>query len=260
MQRNHVQVLGEGRETLVLAHGFGTDQTYWREQVAAFSSRYRLVLFDHVGAGRSELSAYSPHRYRSLHGYAVDVLEVLAELEVQQCTFVGHSMSAMVGILAALDQPARFRRLVLLAGSARYLNDVGYVGGLEQADLDQLYALMAANYQAWASGFAPLAMENPERPELAAYFAGTLSAIRPDIALAVARVLYQIDLRAELPRLTLPALVLQTQHDIAVPRQAGEYLAQHLPQARFEIINARGHFPHVAAPDAVNRAILGFMS
>lgn len=257
--RNNVQVFGEHKTTLVLAHGFGTDQTAWHHQRAALAARYRLVLFDLVGAGGADISAYSPHRYRSLHSYAADLLEILEALGVKQAVYVGHSMSAMIGMIAALQEPDYFARMIFIGASPRYLNEAGYHGGFEQRDLDALYADMASNYQSWVGGFARLAMDNPERQELAAGFAHTLAAIRPDIAQSVARVLFQSDHRADLGRLNIPSLVIAAKHDIAVPLEVGAYLARQLPQAELSVVDSRGHFPHMSAPDAVNAAILRFL-
>jgi sigma-B regulation protein RsbQ len=260
IQRNNARVVGDGPKTLVLAHGFGTDQTAWRHQEAALAGEHRLVLFDHVGTTGSDLAAYSPRRYQSLHSYAEDLLELLDELDARNVFYVGHSMSGMVGLLAALLEPERFRRLIFLGASPRYLDDDGYKGGFTQKDLDALYEAMTSNYHAWASGFAPLAMGNPERPELGLAFAATLSAQRPDIALAMARIIFQSDHRADLPALRVPTLILQTRNDIAVPMEVGQYLAAHIPDAKLTVIDATGHFPHLSAPAAVTHAIRGFLS
>ena len=256
-KRNNVHLLGEGSQTMIFAHGFGSDQSAWRHQVAAFESNYRIVLFDHVGAGKSDLAAYSPRRYSSLYSYAEDLLEICAELKITQSILVGHSVSGMVSLLAASIDPKRFRQLIFISASPRYLNDAstGYIGGFEQSDLDALYAAMSANYYAWASGFAPLAMGNPERPELAIEFARTLSAIRPDISQAVARAIFQSDHRADLPRLQVPTVILQSNNDIAVPSVVGQYMAERIPHSQFIPIAAQGHLPHLSAPDTVTRAI-----
>lgn len=257
LDRHHVRVIGQGDQTLVFAHGFGSDQNAWRHQVAAFAPFYRIVLFDHIGAGQSDLSAYSPRRYRSLYSYAEDLLELCAELRLKDVILIGHSVSGMVSVLAALLDPNRFRQLVLITASPRYLNDpeTGYFGGFEQADLDALYASMSANYYAWASGFAPLVMANPERPELAIEFAKTLAAIRPDVGQAVARTIFQSDYRAELPKLKVPATILQSANDIAVPPQVGSYLAAKIPQAELIQIDAEGHLPHLSSPSVVTRTL-----
>lgn len=259
-KRHNVSQLGQGSQTIIFAHGFGTDQTAWRHQVAAFQDRYRIVLFDHVGAGKSDFSAYSPRRYSSLYSYAEDLLEIAAELKLSQCLLVGHSVSAMASLLAALVDPNLFSGLIFIGASPRYLNDGDYYGGFEQSDLDAFYAAMSSNYYAWASGFAPLAMGNPDRPELAREFASGLSAIRPDIAQAVARVIFQSDHRAELPRLTVPTLILQSNGDIAVPPEVGRYMAEKIPRAQLMNINATGHLPHMSAPDEVTKAISAYLN
>lgn len=262
LTRNHVRVVGTGAKALLLAHGFGTDQTAWRHIEAALlpANTYRLVLFDHMGAGQSDLKAYSPHRYRSLHSYANDLLEILDALEIDRVYYVGHSMGCIIGLLAALSDPARFARMIFVGASPRYLNDSdGYQGGFEQRDIDAIYAAMTTHYQAWASGFAGLAMGNRERPELAAEFAATLSATRPDIALGMARVIFQSDHRADVPLLTVPTLIVQAQQDIAVPRAVGEYLAARLPRGEFCMIDAQGHLPHISAPDQVLAALHSFL-
>lgn len=256
-QRNNVNIVGNysSDRTIIFAHGFGSDQTAWRHQVAAFASDFRIVLFDHVGAGKSDFAAYSPYRYSNLYSYAEDLLELCAELKLTNSILVGHSMSGMISLLAALVEPQRFSQLIFVSASPRYLNDVGYFGGLEQSDLDALYAAMSANYYAWASGFAPIVMGNPDKPELVTEFANTLTAIRPDIAQAVARVIFQSDCRQELPRLSVPTVILQSSDDIAVPPEVGQYMAAHIPQSKLIHIDAKGHLPHLSAPDVVTNAI-----
>jgi sigma-B regulation protein RsbQ len=260
LQRNNVKVLGDGEETLILAHGFGSDQTAWRYQIPELQTRYRIVLFDHVGAGKSDFDAYSPRRYSSLYSYAEDLLDLCAVLKLNQCGLVGHSVSGMVSLLAALVEPDRFSKLIFISASPRYLNDVGYMGGFEQTDLDALYAAMSSNYYAWASGFAPIAMRNPDKPELATEFANTLAAIRPDIAQAVARVIFQSDHRADLPKLKVPTFILQASDDVAVPMQVGQYMAAKIPKSQYIPIDATGHLPHLSAPDTVSRAIAKCLS
>ena len=255
LERNNVNTLGSGNQTIIFAHGFGSDQMAWRHQVAAFAPDYRIVLFDHVGAGKSDFSAYSPRRYSSLYSYAEDLLDLCAELKLNKCILVGHSVSGMVSLLAALVEPDCFSQLIFIDASPRYLNDVGYVGGFEQSDLDAFYQAMSTNYYAWASGFAPIAMATQDQPELAKEFAQTLAAVRPDIAQAVAKVIYQSDHRAELARLKVPTAILQASDDIAVPLEVGHYLADKIPQSKLVHIPARGHLPHISAPNIVTNAI-----
>ncbi|GAC1480526.1 MAG: alpha/beta hydrolase [Chamaesiphon sp.] len=255
MQRNNVTVLGEGSQAIIFAHGFGSDQTAWRHQVSAFAGNFRIVLFDHVGAGQSDFSAYSPRRYSSIYSYADDLLDICYELKLTKNILVGHSVSGMVSLLAALVQPECFSQLIFIGASPRYLNDVGYVGGFEQSDLDALYTAMSSNYYAWASGFAPLVMGNLDKPELATEYANTLTAIRPDIAQAVVRMIFQSDHRPELPRLNVPTVILQSSDDIAVPPEVGQYMKKKIPDSQLIPIPATGHLPHLSSPDVVTSAI-----
>ena len=259
LARNNVRVIGEGKTTLVLAHGFGTDQTAWRRQQEVLAARYRLVLFDHVGAAGVATASYSAQRYRSLHSYAADLREVLAALPFTQVIYIGHSMGAMVGLLAALEERERFSRMIFIGASPRYVNEPGYRGGFEQSDLDALYVAMASNYQAWVSGFVGHAMDNPERHELAAEMARTLGALRPDIALAAAKVIFQSDHRAELP---LPESSDSADSEPARHGGAANGRGVHgEPDSAGPANRAscRGHLPHMSAPDAVNAAILSFL-
>ena len=259
-RRNNVRVVGEGDRTVVLAHGFGTDQSAWRHQEAALARTHRVVLFDHVGAGGSDLSAYSPQRYRSLHSYSADVLELLAEVSPDApVDYVAHSMSGMIGLLAGIAEPARFRSMAFIDASPCYVDGDGYAGGFSQAGIDGFLEAMASNYHAWVSGFAGVAMRNPERPELAEEFARGLASIRPDIALSVARLIWNADHRGDLAALTVPTLIIQAQDDIAVPVSVGQYLADNIPGARLAVIDGYGHLPHMSAPAAVNEALRQFL-
>ncbi len=260
LARNNVNLLGQGSQTIIFAHGFGTDQTAWHNQVKVFESKYRIVLFDLVGCGHSDLSAYSPRRYSSLYSYAEDLLDLCHEIKLQECIFVGHSVSGMVGVLAGLSDPKRFRQLILLNSSPRYLNDQGYVGGFEQSDLDGVYRAMSSNYHAWASGFAQLVMGNPDKPELALGFAKTLQAMRPDIAVATAKTIFQSDHRADLPGLQVPTAILQSTHDPAVPTAVGEYMAEKFSNSTLIPIVSDGHLPHLSTPEKVSKAIASCFS
>lgn len=259
LKRNNVNILGKGEQTLIFAHGFGSEQSAWRHQVAAFAPNYRIVLFDHVGAGQSDFNAYSPHRYSSLYSYAEDLLDLCAELKLTNCILVSHSVSGMICLLAALVEPHLFNKLIFIGASPRYLNDRGYVGGFERTDLDALYAAMSANYYSWVSGFAPLIMGNADRPELAEEFARSLTAIRPDIAQAIARVIFESDYRLELPRLQVPTLILQPSNDPAVPQAVGRYMADKISNSQFMLVESEGHLPHLSAPDIVTKAIASWL-
>lgn len=258
-QKFNIHIVGSGKQTLVMGHGFGSDQTAWRYQIAALSSQYRIVLFDYLGCGQADLSGYSPHRYNSIERYRDDVIDIYEDLGLTDTIFVGHSMSAMVSMLIAIAQPHLIKKLVFVGASPRYLNEPGYIGGFEKSDLDTLYKTMAANYLGWSNGFGPLAIANAERPELGKEFARTLSAMRPDIAQSTARLIFELDLRDQLPRLQQPVLILQSQRDIVVPMSVGDYLATHIPYSQLVILNAEGHLPHLSAPDEVTTAIQQFL-
>ena len=255
--RNNVHVYGEGEEVLVFAHGFGTDQSAWAYHIERFSQSHRVVAFDHVGAGGSDINHFHPRRYSSLYSYAQDLLAILRELRLKRVTLVGHSVSGTIGILASLMDPSLFSRLILVGSSPRFLDDPesGYRGGFTRSDLNGLYSAMAGNYQAWAAGFAPLMMGYPEAPELGRQFATTLESIRPDIAHAVLRVILESDHRQDLPKVSVPVFVLQSNGDPAVPVEVGQYVSDHIPGAQLRVLNASGHLPHISRPAVVAEVI-----
>ena len=259
IQKFNVQVIGDQEQTLVMGHGFGSDQTAWRYQVAALSSQYRIVLFDYLCCGQADISRYDPRHYTSLESYRDDVLEIFDALNLTQACFIGHSVSSMVGMLAAIARPELITKLIFIGASTRYLNDGSYIGGFEQSDLDTLYETMAANYIAWSNGFAPMAIANAERPELGKEFSTRLSAMRPDIAQSTARIIFESDLRSQLTLIQQPVLILQAQRDIVVPQYVGEYLAAHIPRNKLVLLNAEGHLPHLSTPDEVLVAIQNFI-
>lgn len=260
IKKNNVTVINDaGSETMIFAHGFGTDQTAWNKVIPAFADKYRLVLYDNVGAGKSDPLAFSPNKYDTLYTYADDLIDICKSLEVEDAIMVGHSVSGMISLLAAVKYPGKFKKMVMIGASPRYLDDEGYVGGFTQEALDGLYAAMANNYYAWVSGFAPAAMANADNPQLAESFAASLSSIRPDIAQSVARVIFQSDHRDALSKLNVNTLLLQTKQDIAVPMDVALYLNKNIKNSKLETVNAEGHFPHISAPDEVIRAIKSYV-
>jgi sigma-B regulation protein RsbQ len=259
-ERSNVTVLGKGVQVLLFSHGFGTDQNAWRHQTGEFADRYSIVLFDHVGAGRNSEKFYNPRRYNSLYTFANDLLEICAALSLKDVTIVGHSVGAMIGLLACTLAPEYFSKLVMIGASPRYLNDADYTGGFTQEGLDGHYAMVQENYGAWVGGFAAAAMGNPGRPDLTHGFAASLLALRPDIALSTMKVIFQSDHRADLAKLSIPAWVLQSTKDIAVPMSVGAYLHENIAGSRYIELEAEGHFPHLSAPDAVNREIAKALS
>jgi sigma-B regulation protein RsbQ len=261
LARNNVTVTGPaGAPGIVFAHGFGCDQHMWRHVAPAFEDDHRVVLFDHVGAGESELSAYDPARYASLDGYAADVVEILDALDLGPVVFVGHSVSAMIGVLAALREPDRFAKLVLVGPSPRYVDDGdGYAGGFSRADIEELLGSLESNYLGWSSTMAPAIIGNPDRPELGEELTNSFCRTDPEIAAQFARVTFLSDNRADLPRLALPVLILQSRVDAIAPPFVGEYVHGAIPGSTLVVLDATGHCPNLSAPDETATAIRAFL-
>ena len=245
---------------MLFAHGFGCDQSMWRGVWPRFAARHRIVLFDHVGAGGSDLSAYDVERYSELQGYAEDVLEICRELELTDVVFVGHSVAAMIGVLAAAKDPELFGALVLVSPSARYIDDGAYVGGFSREDIDSLLESMDSNYLGWSAQMAPAIMGNAERPELGAELTNSFCRTDPEIARHFARVTFLSDNRADLPAVSTPSLVLQCREDAIAPESVGRFVADRLPDARLVILDAVGHCPNLSAPEETSMAIAEFLS
>jgi sigma-B regulation protein RsbQ len=260
VEKNNVRLSGrEGAQAMVFAHGFGCDQNMWRFVTPAFEKDYRIVLFDHVGSGRSDLSAYRRARYDSLQGYADDVLDICRELDLRRIVFVGHSVSAMIGVLAAVKEPDRFDRLVLVGPSARYIDDAGYVGGFSREDIEGLLESLDSNYLGWSSAMAPVIMGNPDRPELGAELTNSFCRTDPQIASHFARVTFLSDNRADLPKVTTRSLILQCSEDAIAPDAVGEYVRQHIPGSEIVRMKATGHCPNLSAPEETISAIKAFL-
>ncbi|MFB9905360.1 alpha/beta fold hydrolase [Allokutzneria oryzae] len=243
---------------MMLAHGFGCDQNMWRLVVPALAEHFRVILFDHVGAGRSDRSAWRPERHARLDGYAEDVLEICRELGLRELTLVGHSVSAMIGVLAAVREPERFARLVLLTPSPRYVDDVGYRGGFSRADIDELLESLDANYLGWSAALAPVIMGTPERPELGEELANSFCRTDPTIAKAFARTTFLSDNREDLAEVTVPTLVVECAADAIAPRGIGAFVADRVPGSTLVTLDATGHCPQLSAPEATAAAILDF--
>lgn len=259
VQKNNVQVKGAGTRPMLFAHGFGCDQSAWRFVTPAFEADHRVILFDHVGAGSSELAAYSRAKYGTLNGYADDLLDICRELDLRDVVFVGHSVSAMIGVLAAIKEPDRFDRLVLVAPSPRYIHDTDYVGGFTRTDIEGLLELLDSNHMAWSSMIAPTIMGNPDRPELGAELTESFCRTNPAIARQFARVTFLSDNRDDLPKLRRPSLILQCDQDVIAPRAVGEYLHRNLAASQFVQLQATGHCPNLSAPAETAAAIRTFL-
>jgi sigma-B regulation protein RsbQ len=260
LARNNLHVYGrQDGPPMLFAHGFGCDQNMWRYVAPAFEDDYRVVLFDYVGAGASDVTAYDRDRYSTLDGYAQDVLEICAELSLTDIVFVGHSVSAMVGALAALREPERFSKLVMIGPSPRYVDDDGYLGGFTSTDIDELLDSLESNYLGWSSAMAPVIMGNADRPELGEELTNSFCRSDPEIARRFARVTFLSDNREDLPRLRTPTLVLQCADDVIASDAVGEYVRDAIPDAQLVKLRATGHCPNLSAPEETIAAIKSFV-
>ena len=259
LHRNNVRMTGSGPVTMVFAHGFGCDQNTWQFVKPEFEKDHRVVLFDYVGSGHSDKRAYNSNRYRTLDGYVQDLLDVLAALNLENVVYVSHSVSGMIGTMAALREPHRFERMVMIAPSPRYLNDENYFGGISEADLAGLISMMEHNYQGWANYLAPLVMGNPDSPVKVRLLEESFRNNDPVIAREFALATYNVDARRLLPKLDKPVLLLQCTDDVTVPLAVAEYLLKHLPQARLEVLRATGHYPQISSPALTAKAIRRYL-
>jgi sigma-B regulation protein RsbQ len=258
--RNNVRISGRGTQPMIFAHGFGCDQNMWRFITPAFEANYKIILFDYVGAGKSDTSAYNPERYASLQGYAMDVLEICAALQLKNVIFVGHSVSAMIGLLAALERPDYFEKLIMIGPSPSYINDGAYKGGFERKDIEELLETMEKNYIGWANFLAPNIMGNKDRPELGAELTESFCSTDPVIARQFAQATFFSDNRSDLKKNRIPALVLQCSEDIIAPQQVGEYVHQNLPNSTLRYMKATGHCPHLSAPEETIALMNAYLS
>jgi sigma-B regulation protein RsbQ len=260
LTRNNVKVFGRGTRPMMFAHGFGCDQNMWRFVTPAFEDDYRIVLFDYVGSGKSDLEAYDPERYASLEGYAADILDIVHALDLRDVVLVGHSVSGMIGVLAANAEPDRFDRLVLVGPSPRYINDgPEYVGGFERGDIEGLLETMDRNFIGWANFLAPAIMRNPERPELGEELTESFCSTDPKIARRFAEATFFADNRGDLPRVTVPSLIMQCSDDIIAPLAVGDYLHRELPGSTLRVLRATGHCPHMSAPEETIRVMKEYL-
>ncbi len=258
--RNNVTSTGQQHgQPLLFAHGFGCDQNMWRFVAPAFEETHRVVLFDHVGAGGSDLRAYSPSKYASLQGYADDVIEICRELGLSDVIYVGHSVAAMIGVVAAVTDPALFSKLVLVAPSPRYIDDEDYVGGFTPADIAELLAAMDSNYLGWSSTMAPVIMGNAGNPHLGEELTNSFCRTDPEIARQFAQVTFESDNRVDLPSVRVPTLVLQCSDDALAPEAVGAFVHEAIPDSRLVHLAATGHCPNLSAPEETVAAIKSFL-
>jgi sigma-B regulation protein RsbQ len=249
----------EDGQPMLFGHGFGCDQTMWRYVAPAFADRYRVITFDHLGSGGSDVLAYDPQKHTELRGYAADVLEIVRELDLNDVVFVGHSVSAMIGALAVIEAPERFDTLVMVSPSPRYIDDVDYVGGFTREDIDELLESLASNYLGWSSAMAPVIVGNPDRPALGDELTASFCRMDPEIARQFATTTFLSDNRDDLPKIGVPTLVLQCSHDAIAPTAVGRYVADAVPDGTLVQLAATGHCPNLSAPEETVAAIDDFL-
>lgn len=259
VERNNVQIRGQGTKAMLFAHGFGCDQNMWRFVEPAFAKDFKTILFDHVGAGGSDLKAYDKSKYSQLSGYADDVVEIGHQLGLKDAVFVGHSVSGMIGALAVQKAPGMFGKLVMVGPSARYINDDDYVGGFSENQIEELLQFLELNHMGWSAQMAPAIMGNPDRPELAEELTNSFCRTDPEIAKAFARVTFTSDNRADLAKINIPTLVLQCSEDIIASTEVGEFVHRNISNSKFVVLEATGHCPNLSAPDEVISAMKTFV-
>ena len=259
LKAHAVRDTGAGEPPLVLLHGFGTDQSIWGRMAPQLAANRRVILYDHMGSGASDFAHYDPERYRGLEGYADDLVELLEALDLRDASIVGHSVSGMISLLASL-RTDRIGRLVMIGASPRYLNDVGYEGGFDPKDVEDFLALMELDFQGWARALAPRVMDQPDNPALTQELVFSFSRENADLTRRFAEATFMSDHRAHLSECKVPTAVLQAKADVVVPLAAARFLADHIPHARLEIMNVRGHYPQLSAPGIVMDAIERFLA
>ena len=261
VRRHNVTTSGLGPDApaIVFAHGFGCDQNMWRFVAPQFEDRFHVVLFDHIGAGHSDLNAYDTDRHASLKGYADDVVQLLEALELRDVAFVGHSVSAMIGALASNRKQGLIGKLVMVGPSPRYINDNNYEGGFEETEIEELLEFLDTNHMGWSAAMAPTIMGNADRPELSEELNNSFCATDPDIARRFARTTFTSDNRADLAAISVPTLIMQCRDDAIAGEQVGRYVHEHVKDSIFVLLDATGHCPNLSAPDETTAAIAAFV-
>jgi sigma-B regulation protein RsbQ len=259
-QRNNVVISGRGAQPMLFAHGFGCDQNMWRLVAPAFEDEYKVILFDHVGAGSSDLSAYNKEKYESLEGYADDILEIIKQLNLTDVIFVGHSVSAMMGIIAAIKKPELFKRLILVGPSPCYIDDENYTGGFTRAQIEELLTSLDNNHLGWSMAMAPVIMANPDREELGKELSNSFCRTDPAIARHFAQTTFLTDERSVLSQNKIPCLILQCSDDVIAPVAVGEYMHEQLKGSELVVMKATGHCPNLSAPDETIDAIKKYLA
>lgn len=259
LKRNNVTVSGNGKTPMLFVHGYGCDQNMWRYVAPAFAENYKIILLDHVGFGKSDVSEYSPEKYNSLQAYADDILEICGALKLEDIIFVGHSVSAMIGVLAAIKAPELFQKLVLIGPSPHYINELDYTGGFARENITGLLESLDSNYLAWSAAMAPVIMGNPDKPELSEELTASFCRSNEEIARNFAYLTFLSDNRADLNKLQTKSLILQCHEDVIAPLEVGEYMHKNIANSELVLLDAVGHCPNLSAPQETVKAIKNFL-
>ncbi|RZK24685.1 MAG: alpha/beta hydrolase [Flavobacterium sp.] len=259
VKRNHVNIIGNGTKIIMLAHGFGCDQTTWKFITSAFLDDYKLILFDYVGSGNSDISHYDFHKYATLDGYACDVTEIIQQLNLENVIFIGHSVSGMIGMLAAIQNPDAFEKLIFIGPSPKYINSHQYFGGFEKDQVEDLFKFMVADFSGWAQNLAPQVMQNSLKPEFSEFLQESFESMNPKIALAFAKATFNCDYRDSLKLLSVPSVSILATDDFVAPKAVGDYIRRHTPYNFTHMMNATGHYPHISATEETIRTIKYFI-
>jgi len=257
--RNNINVYGEGNEVLIFVHGFGANQDMWRLVTPAFYQDYKVVLYDHVGSGRSDSASYDPNKYNDLEGYKTDLLEVIAYLDAPVVTLIGHSVGAMISMLAALEKPEVVKQLIMVGPSPRYMNDENYIGGFEKSDVDEMLEMMEMNFVGWASYLAPIAIHQENDEKFAEELKTSFTSTNVEVINQFAKATFYSDYRSLLPQVNTPVLIMQCSDDSIVPETVGDYLAENLPNASLVKLNAKGHYPQLSHPEETVKFIQAYL-
>lgn len=258
--RNNATIKGNGTQAILFVHGYGCDQNMWRYVTPAFENDFKIILLDHVGAGASDLSAYSPEKYDKLEGYADDILELAEELALKDVIFVGHSVSALIGLIASVKAPELFKSMILVGPSPSYINDGDYTGGFTREQIDELLEALDSNHLGWSMSMAPVIMGNPDRKELGEELANSFCRMDPTIAKQFARTTFLSDRREILPHIKTPTLILQCSNDVIAPEEVGNYMNKHIAGSKLVVMKATGHCPNLSAPEETISHIKHYLS
>jgi sigma-B regulation protein RsbQ len=260
MHNNAITLRGNGAKPMLFVHGFGTDQAMWRYIAPAFEDSHKVVLYDHIGSGRSDLRLYDKRKYAHYEGYADDLIEICDALDLRGIDLAAHSAGCMMAVLAARRCSELFDRLMLLGASPCYVNHEDYTGGFSREDINDLLAFLEINPAGWSANLTPMVMANAERPELAAELEAFFVRNDPKIMHHFACAVFLSDHRADLEGLKVPTLIMQCRDDIVAPLEVGDYMHAKLPNSTLKVLDTHGHYPQLSHPGPVTDAIRDYLN